>query len=93
MYENYIKAAVSAVSGVTAVRKWVFRKQRRNVWDVDVGFVYREILFLIEAKIRQRTNRRMSGTILTLFRWRIGSQNARNFCKGSIRTWQTIKRV
>jgi hypothetical protein len=57
LYEDYIKAAVSAVPGVTAVRKWVLRKQGRNVWDVDVGFVYREILFLIEAKNEQKNER------------------------------------
>jgi hypothetical protein len=56
-FERAIKAAVSSVQGVMGVRKWIYREGGRAVWDVDVGFVFRNVLFLVDAKNEQKNVR------------------------------------
>ena len=48
--ELAVMSAVSTMLGVTGVRKCVIRDGGRDMWDIDVGFVYRNILFLVDAK-------------------------------------------
>jgi hypothetical protein len=56
-FERAIKAVVSSIHGVRGVRKWVYREGGRDVWDVDVGFVFKNILFLVDAKNEQKSVR------------------------------------
>jgi hypothetical protein len=42
--------ALSSIAGVTGIRQFKLRAGGQSVWDIDVGFVYDQALFLIEAK-------------------------------------------
>lgn len=57
VFERSIIRAVSSVDGVKGVRKWIYKEGGRGVWDIDIGFVYRNILFLIDAKNEQKNVR------------------------------------
>lgn len=57
IFERAIMATVSSVPGVKGVRKWICREGGRHVWDVDVGFVFQNILFLVDAKNEQKNVR------------------------------------
>lgn len=55
--EAAVLSKVSAIAGVCGARKWIYREGGKHVWDVDVGFVYRNVLFLIDAKNEQKSIR------------------------------------
>jgi hypothetical protein len=57
VFERAVTSAVSAHAGVRGARKWIHRVGGRDVWDVDVGFVCRGILFLVDAKNEQKSVR------------------------------------
>lgn len=56
-FEEKIRSAVALIPDVHGARRWVLRRDRRTLWEVDVGFVYNGILFLIEGKNEQKNER------------------------------------
>jgi hypothetical protein len=55
--EIAIARAAALLPGVSGIRGVVLRESGRSIWEIDVGFVYKNILFLVEAKNRQKSVR------------------------------------
>jgi hypothetical protein len=56
-FENDIKTSLAALPGVTTIKAKKIRVGRQDLWDVDVGFVFQNVLFLIDAKNEQKNVR------------------------------------
>jgi hypothetical protein len=55
--ERAVKTTLTKREGVKGVKKWIHHYRGNAVWDVDVGFAYGGIVFLLDCKNEQKSVR------------------------------------